>query len=166
MVAFLFATPVFDGAREAEIRHLLGVGGLRMPVRSPVSDGRSGDKFEQPVTVGYIYMLKLPYAPWVDDKIHARSIGPYSLITQQPLGGAAQLGGQRLREMGSVGARSVRSGAHFAGAASFGSPTTCMVARKFYEAIVKGEPGIEPECPNPSTLGPRVAVPVPPTSTS
>src|SRR6185437_10744690 len=84
-----FASPVFDGAREAEIKGLLRKAGLR--------DGVTGQLFEQPVTVGYIYMLKLSHL--VDDKIHARSIGPYSLITQQPLGGKAQFGGQRFGEM-------------------------------------------------------------------
>jgi len=92
-----FATPVFDGAREPEIRHLLEVAGLPHAGKINLFDGMSGDQFDQPVTVGYIYMLKLSHL--VDDKIHARSIGPYSLITQQPLGGKAQFGGQRFGEM-------------------------------------------------------------------
>src|SRR6266849_66926 len=92
-----FATPVFDGAREAEIRHLLEVAGLPHAGKINLFDGMTGDQFDQPVTVGYIYMLKLSHL--VDDKIHARSIGPYSLITQQPLGGKAQFGGQRFGEM-------------------------------------------------------------------
>jgi DNA-directed RNA polymerase subunit beta len=92
-----FATPVFDGAREAEIRHLLEVAGLPHAGKINLFDGMSGDQFDQPITVGYIYMLKLSHL--VDDKIHARSIGPYSLITQQPLGGKAQFGGQRFGEM-------------------------------------------------------------------
>ena len=91
------ATPVFDGARESEIRHLLEVAGLPESGKLPLFDGMTGDAFAQEVTVGYIYMLKLSHL--VDDKIHARSIGPYSLITQQPLGGKAQFGGQRFGEM-------------------------------------------------------------------
>ena len=103
-----FATPVFDGATEAEIKDKLALAGdrateLGLPEivsesgKAILYDGLSGDPFEQKVTVGYIYMLKLSHL--VDDKIHARSIGPYSLITQQPLGGKAQFGGQRFGEM-------------------------------------------------------------------
>jgi DNA-directed RNA polymerase subunit beta len=92
-----FATPVFDGARENEIRRLLDFSGLPETGKVPLCDGMTGDIFAQEVTVGYIYMLKLSHL--VDDKIHARSIGPYSLITQQPLGGKAQFGGQRFGEM-------------------------------------------------------------------
>src|ERR1700723_1003461 len=91
------ATPVFDGAREEEIRHLLEVAGLPSSGKISLFDGMAGDLFASEVTVGYIYMLKLSHL--VDDKIHARSIGPYSLITQQPLGGKAQFGGQRFGEM-------------------------------------------------------------------
>ena len=92
-----FATPVFDGATELEIKNWLDRAGLPKGGKTPLYDGMTGDKFEQDVTVGYIYMLKLSHL--VDDKIHARSIGPYSLITQQPLGGKAQFGGQRFGEM-------------------------------------------------------------------
>jgi DNA-directed RNA polymerase subunit beta len=92
-----FATPVFDGATEAEIKKRLEDSGLPHSGKTRLHDGMSGDQFEQDVTVGYIYMLKLSHL--VDDKIHARSIGPYSLITQQPLGGKAQFGGQRFGEM-------------------------------------------------------------------
>src|SRR5215210_6318262 len=92
-----FATPVFDGATEAEIKKWLDEAGLPGSGKTPLFDGMTGQLFEQPVTVGYIYMLKLSHL--VDDKIHARSIGPYSLITQQPLGGKAQFGGQRFGEM-------------------------------------------------------------------
>jgi DNA-directed RNA polymerase subunit beta len=92
-----FSTPVFDGAREADIKELLAKAGLPGSGKTELFDGVSGDQFEQKVTVGYIYMLKLSHL--VDDKIHARSIGPYSLITQQPLGGKAQFGGQRFGEM-------------------------------------------------------------------
>ena len=92
-----FATPVFDGATEKEIKHWLEEGGLPKSGKTELYDGMTGMQFEQDVTVGYIYMLKLSHL--VDDKIHARSIGPYSLITQQPLGGKAQFGGQRFGEM-------------------------------------------------------------------
>jgi DNA-directed RNA polymerase subunit beta len=91
------ATPVFDGAREEEIVDLLREAGLQDSGQVILTDGRTGEAFARPVTVGYIYMLKLHHL--VDDKIHARSIGPYSLVTQQPLGGKAQFGGQRFGEM-------------------------------------------------------------------
>ncbi len=92
-----FATPVFDGAREADIKRLLSIAGCDESGQSSLYDGKTGEVFDRQVTVGYIYMLKLHHL--VDDKIHARSIGPYSLVTQQPLGGKAQFGGQRLGEM-------------------------------------------------------------------
>ena len=92
-----FASPVFDGAREVEIKKWLDEAGLPKSGKTTLYDGMTGEAFEQNVTVGYIYMLKLSHL--VDDKIHARSIGPYSLITQQPLGGKAQFGGQRFGEM-------------------------------------------------------------------
>ena len=91
------ATPVFDGATEDEIRQMLRLAGLAESGQTTLWDGRSGDPFERPVTVGYMYMLKLNHL--VDDKMHARSTGPYSLVTQQPLGGKAQFGGQRFGEM-------------------------------------------------------------------
>jgi DNA-directed RNA polymerase subunit beta len=91
------ATPVFDGADEKEIKHLLNLAGLPESGQTILYDGRTGDAFERPVTVGYMYMLKLNHL--VDDKMHARSTGPYSLVTQQPLGGKAQFGGQRFGEM-------------------------------------------------------------------
>ena len=91
------ATPVFDGANEKEIKHLLKLAQLPESGQTTLYDGRSGDPFERPVTVGYMYMLKLNHL--VDDKMHARSTGPYSLVTQQPLGGKAQFGGQRFGEM-------------------------------------------------------------------
>ncbi|MGB5332116.1 MAG: DNA-directed RNA polymerase subunit beta [Woeseiaceae bacterium] len=91
------ATPVFDGATEAEIKGLLELAGLDKSGQSTLYDGRTGDKFDREVTVGYMYMLKLNHL--VDDKMHARSTGPYSLVTQQPLGGKAQFGGQRFGEM-------------------------------------------------------------------
>ena len=91
------ATPVFDGATEAEIKGLLELAGLNQSGQSTLFDGRTGEKFDRDVTVGYMYMLKLNHL--VDDKMHARSTGPYSLVTQQPLGGKAQFGGQRFGEM-------------------------------------------------------------------
>ncbi len=91
------ATPVFDGAPETAIKELLKLGDLPESGQLTLFDGRTGDKFERPVTVGYMYMLKLNHL--VDDKMHARSTGSYSLVTQQPLGGKAQFGGQRFGEM-------------------------------------------------------------------
>jgi len=91
------ATPVFDGAAEHEIKHLLALADLPLNGQTQLFDGRTGEKFERDVTVGYMYMLKLNHL--VDDKMHARSTGPYSLVTQQPLGGKAQFGGQRFGEM-------------------------------------------------------------------
>lgn len=91
------ATPVFDGAEESEIKAMLRLAGLPESGQLQLFDGRTGDAFARPVTVGYMYMLKLNHL--VDDKVHARSTGPYSLVTQQPLGGKAQFGGQRFGEM-------------------------------------------------------------------
>jgi DNA-directed RNA polymerase subunit beta len=91
------ATPVFDGAAESEIKAMLELAGLPLDGKTTLYDGRSGRKFDNPVTVGYMYMLKLNHL--VDDKMHARSTGSYSLVTQQPLGGKAQFGGQRFGEM-------------------------------------------------------------------
>jgi len=91
------ATAVFDGAKESEIKDLLELADIPRSGQVNLFDGRTGDKFERPVTVGYMYMLKLNHL--VDDKMHARSTGSYSLVTQQPLGGKAQFGGQRFGEM-------------------------------------------------------------------
>ena len=91
------ATPVFDGAKEEEIKDLLKLFGTDASGQLTLFDGRTGKQFERPVTVGYMYMLKLNHL--VDDKMHARSTGSYSLVTQQPLGGKAQFGGQRFGEM-------------------------------------------------------------------
>ena len=91
------ASPVFDGATEQEIKQLLKIAGLPESGQTILIDGRTGEPFERPVTVGYMYMLKLNHL--VDDKMHARSTGSYSLVTQQPLGGKAQFGGQRFGEM-------------------------------------------------------------------
>ena len=91
------ATPVFDGAHEVEVKKMLKLAGLPESGQAILFDGRTGEVFDRPVTVGFMYMLKLNHL--VDDKMHARSTGPYSLITQQPLGGKAQFGGQRFGEM-------------------------------------------------------------------
>ena len=91
------ATPVFDGASESEIKDMLALSGLPRDGQTRLFDGRTGESFDRPVTVGYMYMMKLNHL--VDDKMHARSTGPYSLVTQQPLGGKAQFGGQRFGEM-------------------------------------------------------------------
>lgn len=91
------STPVFDGAQENEIKQMLKFSNLPTSGQIALFDGRTGEKFERPVTVGYMYMLKLNHL--VDDKMHARSTGSYSLVTQQPLGGKAQFGGQRFGEM-------------------------------------------------------------------
>src|SRR5438045_3200368 len=138
-----FATPVFDGAREPEIRHLLEVAGLPSLGKINLFDGMTGDEFDQPVTVGFIYMLKLSHL--VDDKIHARSIGPYSLITQQPLGGKAQFGGQRFGEM-EVWALEAYGAAHILQELLTVKSDDVNGRSRVYEAIVKGqnlpEPGI------------------------
>ena len=91
------STPVFDGAVEEEIKSMLEMAGLPTAGQTALYDGRTGEPFDRPVTVGYMYMMKLNHL--VDDKMHARSTGPYSLVTQQPLGGKAQFGGQRFGEM-------------------------------------------------------------------
>ena len=91
------ATPVFDGIREYQIKEMLALAGLPESGQTTLIDGRTGKQFDRPVTVGYMYMLKLNHL--VDDKMHARSTGSYSLVTQQPLGGKAQFGGQRFGEM-------------------------------------------------------------------
>src|SRR6195256_3970185 len=139
-----FATPVFDGATEVEIKNWLDQAGLPKGGKTTLFDGMTGDKFEQEVTVGYIYMLKLSHL--VDDKIHARSIGPYSLITQQPLGGKAQFGGQRFGEM-EVWALEAYGAAHILQELLTAKSDDVYGRAKIYEAIVKGEPGIEPGVP-------------------
>ena len=131
-----FATPVFDGAREDEIKHWLDRAGLPTGGKTKLYDGMTGDQFEQNVTVGYIYMLKLSHL--VDDKIHARSIGPYSLITQQPLGGKAQFGGQRFGEM-EVWALEAYGSAHILQELLTAKSDDVTGRAKIYEAIVKGD---------------------------
>jgi DNA-directed RNA polymerase subunit beta len=131
-----FATPVFDGATENEIKGWLDRAGLPKGGKTKLYDGMSGDSFEQDVTVGYIYMLKLSHL--VDDKIHARSIGPYSLITQQPLGGKAQFGGQRFGEM-EVWALEAYGSAHILQELLTAKSDDVTGRAKIYEAIVKGD---------------------------
>ncbi len=139
-----FATPVFDGATEKEIRTFLERAGLSSTGKIYLRDGMTGEQFEQPVTVGYIYMLKLSHL--VDDKIHARSIGPYSLITQQPLGGKAQFGGQRFGEM-EVWALEAYGAACILQELLTAKSDDVYGRAKIYEAIVKGEAAIEPGVP-------------------
>jgi DNA-directed RNA polymerase subunit beta len=139
-----FGTAVFDGAREGEIKSLLAAAGLPTSGKTPLYDGMTGEQFEQPVTVGYIYMLKLSHL--VDDKIHARSIGPYSLITQQPLGGKAQFGGQRFGEM-EVWALEAYGAAYILQELLTAKSDDVYGRTKIYEAIVKGEAAIEPGVP-------------------
>jgi DNA-directed RNA polymerase subunit beta len=131
-----FATPVFDGAREKDIKDLLAEANLPGSGKTALFDGMTGESFEQKVTVGYIYMLKLSHL--VDDKIHARSIGPYSLITQQPLGGKAQFGGQRFGEM-EVWALEAYGAAYTLQELLTVKSDDVEGRSKVYEAIVKGE---------------------------
>ena len=139
-----FATPVFDGATEAEIKGWLNKAGLPPSGKSRLVDGMTGEEFEQDVTVGYIYMLKLSHL--VDDKIHARSIGPYSLITQQPLGGKAQFGGQRFGEM-EVWALEAYGAAHTLQELLTAKSDDVTGRSKIYEAIVKGDASFTPGLP-------------------
>jgi DNA-directed RNA polymerase subunit beta len=139
-----FATPVFDGATEREIKKSLAEAKLPSSGKTQLYDGLTGTMFEQPVTVGYIYMLKLSHL--VDDKIHARSIGPYSLITQQPLGGKAQFGGQRFGEM-EVWALEAYGAAYILQELLTAKSDDVYGRAKIYEAIVKGEAAIEPGVP-------------------
>jgi len=150
-----FATPVFDGAAETEIKKFLGQANDSLQERgfpemindsgkTLLYDGMTGEAFEQKVTVGYIYMLKLSHL--VDDKIHARSIGPYSLITQQPLGGKAQFGGQRFGEM-ECWALQAYGAAHTLQELLTAKSDDVTGRSKIYEAIVKGETDFEPGLP-------------------
>jgi DNA-directed RNA polymerase subunit beta len=138
------SVPVFDGASEEEIKDLLKKAGLPTTGQTILYDGRTGEPFHQKVTIGYMYLLKLHHL--VDDKIHARSIGPYSLVTQQPLGGKAQFGGQRLGEM-EVWALEAYGAAH--SLQEFLTVKSDDVAgrTRVYEAIVKGEHTLEPGLP-------------------
>jgi len=138
------ATAVFDGAKEQEIRSELERAGLPTTGQTVLFDGRTGEPFDQEVTVGVLYMLKLHHL--ADDKMHARSIGPYSLVTQQPLGGKAQFGGQRLGEM-EVWALEAY-GAAFALQEFLTVKSDDVLGRtRIYESIVKGENVLEPGLP-------------------
>ena len=143
-LGMFFATPVFDGATEMEIKNMLERANLPKTGKTRLYDGMTGMPFEQEVTVGYIYMLKLSHL--VDDKIHARSIGPYSLITQQPLGGKAQFGGQRFGEM-EVWALEAYGAAHILQELLTAKSDDVYGRTKIYEAIVKGEAAMEPGVP-------------------
>ncbi len=138
------ATPVFDGAKEADIVEMLDRAGLKGSGQSTLYDGRTGDQFERQVTVGYIYMLKLHHL--VDDKIHARSIGPYSLVTQQPLGGKAQFGGQRFGEM-EVWALEAYGAAYTLQEMLTIKSDDVAGRTKVYEAIVRGDSSFEAGIP-------------------
>jgi DNA-directed RNA polymerase subunit beta len=138
------ATPVFDGASEEQIEELLERVGLPRDGKIQLFDGRTGDPFDNKVTVGYIYMLKLAHL--VEDKVHARSTGPYSLITQQPLGGKAQFGGQRFGEM-EVWALEAYGASHILQEILTVKSDDVVGRVKTYEAIVKGEPIMEPGVP-------------------
>ena len=128
LLGFQAVTPVFDGASETEINDLLVTAGLPRHGKAQLHDGRTGERLEQETTVGYIYMLKLHHL--VDDKVHARSTGPYSLITQQPLGGKARFGGQRFGEMEVWALEAYVEG-----------------RTKIYESMVKGENTLEAGTP-------------------
>jgi DNA-directed RNA polymerase subunit beta len=139
-----FATPVFDGATEKEIKEMLDLAGLPRGGQVTLHDGRTGDPFERPVTVGYMHMLKLHHL--VDDKMHARSTGPYSLVTQQPLGGKAQFGGQRFGEM-EVWALEAYGAAYVLQEMLTVKSDDTEGRRKVYESIVKGDHRIEAGMP-------------------
>jgi DNA-directed RNA polymerase subunit beta len=139
-----FATPVFDGAIEDEIKAALAMAGLAPNGQSQLHDGKTGEPFDHPVTVGVMYMLKLHHL--VDDKIHARSIGPYSLVTQQPLGGKAQFGGQRLGEM-EVWAMEAYGAAYALQEFLTVKSDDVLGRTRMYESIVKGEHVLEAGLP-------------------
>jgi DNA-directed RNA polymerase subunit beta len=138
------ATPVFDGAREEDIQKMLSDAGIHSSGQTTLVDGRTGEAFDRQVTVGYIYMLKLHHL--VDDKIHARSIGPYSLVTQQPLGGKAQFGGQRFGEM-EVWALEAYGAAYTLQEMLTVKSDDVSGRTKVYEAIVRGDDNFEAGIP-------------------
>jgi len=138
------ATPVFDGAKEADIERMLDMAGLDHSGQVALHDGRTGEEFDRRVTVGYIYMMKLHHL--VDDKIHARSIGPYSLVTQQPLGGKAQFGGQRFGEM-EVWALEAYGAAYTLQEMLTVKSDDVAGRTKVYEAIVRGDDTFEAGIP-------------------
>jgi DNA-directed RNA polymerase subunit beta len=139
-----YSTPIFDGASWEQVAEKLKEAGLSENSKTALIDGRTGEPFDQEVTVGYLYMMKLSHM--VDDKIHARSIGPYSLITQQPLGGKAQFGGQRFGEM-EVWALEGYGAAHVLQEILTVKSDDVVGRAKVYEAIVKGENLPEPNVP-------------------
>jgi DNA-directed RNA polymerase subunit beta len=143
-LGFKAVTPVFDGATEEEIRAALKEASVSETGKSYLYDGRTGDRFEQPVTVGYIYMLKLHHL--VDDKVHARATGPYSLITQQPLGGKARFGGQRFGEM-EVWALEAYGAAYVLQELLTVKSDDVEGRTKIYESMVKGENTLEAGTP-------------------
>jgi len=138
------ATPVFDGAREADIVEMLNMAGFDSTGQVTLYDGRTGEPFDRKVTVGYKYILKLHHL--VDDKIHARSIGPYSLVTQQPLGGKAQFGGQRFGEM-EVWALEAYGAAYTLQEMLTVKSDDVAGRTKVYEAIVRGDDAFEAGVP-------------------
>jgi DNA-directed RNA polymerase subunit beta len=138
------STPVFNGAVESDILNALGQANLPRDGKMTLYDGRTGEPFDNPITVGYVYMLKLAHL--VDDKIHARSTGPYSLVTQQPLGGKAQFGGQRFGEM-EVWALEAYGAAYTLQEILTVKSDDVVGRVKTYEAIVKGENVPEPGVP-------------------
>jgi DNA-directed RNA polymerase subunit beta len=144
MLGMHIATPVFDGAHAEDIREWLQDAGLPADGKAWLRDGRTGERFNRPITVGYIYMMKLAHL--VDDKIHARSTGPYSMITQQPLGGKAQFGGQRFGEM-EVWALEAYGAAYTLQELLTVKSDDVVGRVKTYEAIVKGENVMEPGVP-------------------
>jgi DNA-directed RNA polymerase subunit beta len=144
LLGFRAITPVFDGASEDELRKALKEAGIPESGKSFLYDGRTGDRFEQPVTVGYIYMLKLHHL--VDDKVHARATGPYSLITQQPLGGKARFGGQRFGEM-EVWALEAYGAAYILQELLTVKSDDVEGRTKIYESMVKGENTLEAGTP-------------------
>jgi DNA-directed RNA polymerase subunit beta len=139
-----FATPIFDGATTLEIEEYIGKSGLPALGQTYLYDGETGERFHQQATVGVIYMLKLSHM--VDDKMHARSIGPYSLITQQPLGGKAQFGGQRFGEM-EVWALEAFGASNILQELLTIKSDDIIGRAKTYEAIVKGDLLPEPNIP-------------------
>ena len=139
-----FETPIFDGAKVENVEEWLAKASLPTGSKINLVDGRSGEKFHQKVTCGYIYMMKLGHM--VEDKIHARSIGPYSLITQQPLGGKAQFGGQRFGEM-EVWALEGYGASHILQEVLTVKSDDVIGRAKTYEAIVKGENVPKPGVP-------------------
>jgi len=139
-----FATPVFDGAAEAEIKEMLDLAGLPRSGQVTLFDGRTGEAFDRQVTVGYMHILKLHHL--VDDKMHARSTGPYSLVTQQPLGGKAQFGGQRFGEM-EVWALEAYGASYTLQEMLTVKSDDTQGRTKVYESIVKGEHKIEAGMP-------------------